>query len=109
MYPKPNSIDHIYRFYERDKRQVSVVFPAIFGYSVPAPEKRPKLYATDRDVMVEWANDFELRISLRMPEVNKDVEFNVLCYQDTYMREQLANWQIVLYSLGGMGLEVPLG
>jgi len=30
--------------------------------------------------MCEWANDFEIRVSLRIGEVNKTTTFNILCY-----------------------------
>lgn len=59
--------------------------------------------------MAEWANDFEIRLTLRMGEVNKTIDFNILAYGDIYFNENLANWKILIQSLAGLGLEVPLG
>jgi len=43
----------------------------LYGYTVPAPDKKPILFCNNDQLVVEWANEFEIRISLRMPEVNK--------------------------------------
>ncbi|CAD8074841.1 unnamed protein product [Paramecium primaurelia] len=109
IFPHNNTIDHVYRFYERDNRQVSIQFPALYGYTVPSPDKKPILFCNNDQLVVEWANEFEIRISLRMPEVNKQTVFYILAYQDTYYKELIANWQIKLTSLAGIGIEVPLG
>jgi nephrocystin-4 len=93
MFPHNNVIDHIYRFNERDNHRVKLTFPALYSYTVPSSEQRPIIYATDRNVVVEWADDFQLRASLRVPEV----------------RKQLANWQIQVSAFSGVSVEVPLG
>jgi nephrocystin-4 len=109
MFPHNNIIDHIYRFNERDNHRVKLTFPALYGYTVPSSEMRPILYSTDPNVAVEWSDDFQIRASLRVPEVRKQLDFNLLAYADSYFRELIANWQIHVNSLSGVSIEVPLG
>ena len=40
----------------------------------------------------DWLNDFEIRLGLRMPEVGKNLDFNVLVYSDPYQRDLVSNW-----------------
>jgi hypothetical protein len=87
IYPHNNIIDHIYRFNERDNHQVKLLFPALYNYKVTNSDKRPILYATEKSVSVEWENDFELKVSLRVPEVRRKLEFFILAYGDPFFRE----------------------
>lgn len=87
MHPHKNIIDHIFRFNERDNHQVKLQFPALYSYKVTNSEKRPLLYATEKNVSVEWANDFEVKVGLRVPEVRRKLEFYILAYVDQYFKE----------------------
>ena len=52
-----------------------------------------------------------------MPEVGKNLDFNVLVYSDPYQRDLVSNWQVLINSLAGyqiiinfsVQIEVPLG
>lgn len=35
IYPRPNIVDFIYRFFERDNRNVQITFPAMYSYTLP--------------------------------------------------------------------------
>lgn len=48
-------------------------------------------------------------MTLRVPEVRKQLNFYILGYTDQYQREQIANWQIQVNSLSGVGIEAVLG
>lgn len=74
----------MYHFHERDNHSVKLTFPAIYSYTLPAYDKRPILYVNDPSVGVEWANDFEIRMTLKVPEVRKTLVFNILAYTDSY-------------------------
>ena len=64
-----NIIDHVYHFTERDNHSVKLTLPAIYGYTLPAYDKRPILVVTNPNVGAEWTNDFEIRATLKVPEV----------------------------------------
>ncbi|KAM3132665.1 hypothetical protein pb186bvf_015210 [Paramecium bursaria] len=109
IYPRPNIVDFIYRFFERDNRNVQITFPAMYSYTLPTQTKRPRLYCNNQQVTCDWLNDFEIRLGLRMPEVGKNLDFNVLVYSDPYQRDLVSNWQVLINSLAGVQIEVPLG
>lgn len=87
VYPHTNSIDHIYRFYERDSKQVKLTFPALYSYTLPSPDKKPILFCNNSLIAVEWANDYEIRLTLKVPAIMQKVYFYVLAYNDSYFRE----------------------
>jgi nephrocystin-4 len=115
--PHMQVVDHVLRYYERDNRQSKIQLPPLYTFTQP-PDKRPLVYVTDQNVVIEWGRDNnEIKLSFKVGEVCSVRRFNVLAYADPYNSELVGNWSIEVHSLAGyhniisrsLDLEVPMG
>eukprot|EP00825_Cyclidium_porcatum_P010723 TRINITY_DN15493_c0_g1_i1.p1 TRINITY_DN15493_c0_g1~~TRINITY_DN15493_c0_g1_i1.p1 ORF type:complete len:385 (+),score=63.64 TRINITY_DN15493_c0_g1_i1:1953-3107(+) len=107
--PHMNAIDHIFRFYEKENTDTKLILPCLYHSTEPPRENKTSLYITHRGAIVEWLNQNEVSIQIRVPQVSKILKCNLLAYKDQYKSELLGNWVIEIYSLDGITVRSDLG
>ena len=100
LVPSPPVIDHTFRFFEQENKSAELLFPAIYQHSIP-PANKPVLRVNYQNAIVEWLNDYEMALQLKIPSNQSVLRFNVLAYNDVYHAELLANWAIEIRACAG--------
>lgn len=98
--PHAAIVDHVFRFYEQENRNVTLYLPALYASSVP-PSTKPILALTNPKAVVDWLNDKEISLQLKVGAAQSVTKFNILAYADSYRAEILGNFQIEIHSFAG--------
>ena len=99
--PYVDIVDHQFRYYERENRDIKLELPSLYHFSNPNKENRPRLVITKNGALAEWMNDREVCIRLKVPSAGVKKRLNLLAYADDYLDELLGNWLIEVNALSG--------
>ena len=98
--PSSPIVDHVFRFFEQENRNVTLYLPALYHYSLP-PSHKPILMLNYPKAVVDWLNDREITVQLKIPSAQSQLRFNLLAYSDGFLADLLGNWVIEINSYAG--------
>ena len=98
--PHAPILDHVFRYFEQENKNVTLYLPALYASSLP-PTTKPILGLTNPKAVVDWLNDKEISIQLKVGSAQNVTKFNLLAYSDSYKSDLLANWLIEVHSFAG--------
>jgi len=106
--PSSSIVDHVFRFFEQENRNVNLFLPALYHYSMP-PSSKPILALNYNKAVVDWLNDREISLQLKIPAAQTTLRFNLMAYNDVYYADLLGNWVIEINSYTGVDVNVNIG
>jgi hypothetical protein len=105
--PQAVPLDHTFRFYEAENRQVRVCLPRL--YSNAAPDPLPLLRCSMPKAIVRWESQNEVSIQLKVPAAPGVASFMVMAYADPYCMDITACWEVQVHALVGIETSVMMG
>lgn len=98
--PHAPIIDHVFRYFEQENKTATLLLPALYSSSLP-PTTLPIFSLTNPKAVLDWVNQKEICIQLKVGPAQSVTKFNLLAYADSYKSELLANWLIEVHSFAG--------
>ena len=98
--PHAPIVDHVFRYFEQENKTVTLYLPALYASTLP-PTTEPILALTNPKAVVDWLNDKEISLQMKVGSAQSVTKFNLLAYSDSYKSDLLANWLIEVHSFAG--------